>query len=116
MRVVAILEVDKEKLAETGCCFEEEMKRMAHSGITLRYYKEADKAGDYEYAAFVWNADKQGYEQAGRPVITERLCRERFAEYVEKGWFMDCYDTSRVIFKKRLVSVLYAGWEEIKED
>lgn len=116
MKVVAILEVDKEKLAETGRCFKEEMERMARSGITLRYYKEAGKASDYEYAVFVWNADKQGYEQVGRPVTTERLCRERFAEYVEKGWFMDCYDTSRVIFKKRLVSVLYAGWEKIKED
>ncbi len=114
--MVAILEVDKEKLAETGHCFKEEMERMAQSGITLRYYKEADKAGDYEYAAFVWNADEQRYEQAVRPVTTERLCRERFAEYVEKGWFMDCYDTSRVVFKKRLVSILCGGWEEIKED
>lgn len=115
MRVVAILEVDKEKLAETGHCFKEEMERMAQSGITLRDYKEADKASDYEYAAFVWNTDKRGYEQAGRPVITERLCRERFAEYVKGGWFMDCFDTSRVVFKRRLVSTLFARWEEIKE-
>lgn len=88
---------------------------MAQSGITLRDYKEADKASDYEYAAFVWNTDKRGYEQAGRPVITERLCRERFAEYVKGGWFMDCFDTSRVVFKRRLVSTLFARWEEIKE-
>ena len=46
MRVVAILEVDKEKLAETGHSFKEEMERMAQSGITLRDYKEADKARD----------------------------------------------------------------------
>lgn len=116
MRVIAILEIDKEKLEETGHSFEEEMGWVAQSGIALREYKEVDKISEYEYAAFVWNTDKQEYEQAGRPVITEKLCRGRFAEYVEKGWFMDCYDTSRVIFKKRLVSVLYAGWEEIKED
>lgn len=116
MRVVAILEVDKEKLAETGHSFEEEMGWAVQFGITLREYKEADKASGYEYAAFVWNTSKQEYEQAGRPVITEKLCRGRFNEYVEKGWFMDCYDTSRVIFKKRLVSILCGGWEEIKED
>lgn len=70
---------------------------------------------DYEYAAFVWNTDKQRYEQAGRSVMTERLCRERFAEYVARGRFMDCYDTSRVVFKRRLVFTLYTKWEEIKE-
>lgn len=113
--MVAILEVDKEKLAETGHCFKEEMGRVAQSGIILRECKEANKESDFEYAAFVWNTDKKGYEQAGRPVITERLCRERFAEYAEKGWFMDCYDTSRVVFKRRLVSTLHTGWEEIKE-
>ncbi len=115
MRVVAILEVDTEKLAETGHSFEEEMGWAVQSGITLREYKEVGEASDYEYAAFVWNTDKQGYEQAGRSVTTERLCRERFAEYVEKGWFMNCYDTNRVVFKRRLISNLYTKWEEIKE-
>jgi len=116
MKVVAVLEVDTEKLAETGHSFEEEMGWVSQSGITLREYKEADKASEYEYAAFVWNTNEQKYEQAGRSVMTEKLCRGRFNQYVEKGWFMDCYDIGRVIFKKRMVSILCGGWEEIKED
>ena len=84
MKVVAILEVNKEKLAETGHSFDEEMGKMS---------------------------------QSGNPVITEKICRGRFNEYVEKGWFMDCYDTNKVFFKKRMVFILCGGWEEtIKED
>lgn len=113
--MVAILEVDKEKLAETGHCFKEEMGRVAQSGIILREYKEANKESDFEYAAFVWNTDKQEYEKKGRSMQSEWLVRDRFYEYVQKGLFIDCYDTSRVVFKKRLVSVLHAEWEEIKE-
>ncbi len=116
MKVIAVLEVDERKLAETGNSFEEEMGWAAQSGIILKEYKEADKASEYEYAAFVWNTDKQEYEQAGRPVHTEMLCRSRFNEYAEKGWFTKRYDASKVVFKKRLVSVLCSGWEDIKED
>ena len=116
MRVIAVLDVDEEELAETGHSFEEEMGWASQSGITMKEYREADKAGEYEYAAFVWDNTNKCYEQMGRAVISEKLCRGRFNEYAEKGWFTERYDTSKVVFKKRLVSVLYAKWEEIKED
>ena len=64
----------------------------------------------------IWDVESHRYEQMGRPVHSENLCRARFNEYVEKDWFTKRYDTSKVVFKKRLVSVLYAKWEEIKED
>lgn len=116
MRVIAVLEVDEDKLAEMEHSFEDEMKWAADSGITLKEYTEADKCSEYEYAAFVWNTEKQKYDQVQRPVITEALSRARYEEYVRKGWFGEHYDTSKVIFKKRFVSVLCGAWEELKED
>lgn len=79
-------------------------------------HDNSSRESEFEYAAFAWNADKQEYEQIGRPVMNEKLCRERFKECVEKGWLMKCYDTGKVIFKKRTVSVVRTGWEEMKED
>lgn len=116
MRVVAILDINEERLAETGNSFNDRMGHLGRIGIQLREYMELDKISECEYAAFVWDVESQRYEQMGRPVHSESLCRARFNEYVEKGWFTKRYDISRVVFKKRLVSVLYAGWEEIKED
>lgn len=116
MRVIAILEVDQEKLAETGHTLEDEMGWIAQSGISMVSHEEIKPSSEYEYAAFAWNTKEQKYEQLGRAVMTERLCRERFREYAEKGWFMDSYDTNRVVFKKRLTVVLQTKWERIKED
>lgn len=116
MRVVAILDIDEERLTETGNSFNDRMGRLGRIGITLREYTKLEGISEYEYVAFVWNTDKQEYEQAGLPVHTESLCRNRFHEYTKKSWFTKSYDVSKVIFKKRLVSVLYAGWEEIKEE
>ncbi len=114
--MIADLEVDEEKLAETGHSLEEEMGRVARFGITLKEYTKLEEISKYEYAAFVWNTDSQKYELAGRPVHTESLCRSRFNEFAEKGWLVHWLDTSKVIFKKRAVSVLCTEWEEIKED
>lgn len=114
MRVIAVLEVDEEKLAELEHTFEDEMKWVVDSGITLKEYMEADKCSEYEYAAFAWNTEKQRYDQMQRPLITEALSRARYEEYVRKGWFNDCYDISKVIFKKRLVSVICEEWEELE--
>ncbi len=108
MKVLGIFEVDETKLTETGHTFDEEMEWAAQSGITLIQSIKTTRES-YEYAAFAWNTKSEAYEQIGRPTEVELLCRNRFKEYVDKGWVMDCYDTSRVIFKKRLVSVLYAG-------
>ena len=116
MRVIAILEVDEEKLAETGHSLEDEMGWLVQSGISMVSHKEIEVASEYEYAAFAWNTKEQKYEQLGRAVITERLCRGRFAEYKEKGYFNKVYDTDQVIFQRRRIAVLCENWDSIKED
>ncbi|MEY8424269.1 hypothetical protein AALB52_16315 [Lachnospiraceae bacterium 38-14] len=116
MTVIAILDIDEEQLAKTGNSFNDRMGRLSRIGIQLREYRELERISEYEYAAFVWDVESHRYEQMGRPVHSENLCRARFNEYVEKDWFTKRYDTSRVVFKKRLVSILCGEWEEIKED
>lgn len=113
MKFLVLLEVDEEKLSKIGYTFEQEMGWAVRHGIFLaKSMSEKDCTG-YEYAVFVWNNEREEYEQIGRPVMTEVLCRNRFKEYAEKGWLMKCYDTSRVIFKKRIVAVFEGTWEEI---
>lgn len=114
MRIIAVLDVDEKKLAETGHSFEEEMGWVAQSGIALREFAKAEKCGEYEYAAFAWNTELNGYEQMGRAVLSELLCRNRFEEYVKKGWFRPCYNPEKVLFKKRLVSTIHTKWEAIE--
>lgn len=116
MRVAAILDINEERLTKTGNSFNDRMGRLGRIGIQLREYTELDKISEYEYAAFAWDGENQRYEQMGRPVHSEDLCRARFNEYVEKDWFTKRYDTSRIVFKKRIVSILHGGWEEIKGD
>lgn len=115
MKVLGIFEVDEKKLAETGHTFDEEIGRAAQYGITLIQSVKTTRES-YEYAAFVWNTRREEYEQIGRPVQTEMLCRNRFKECVDKGWLMDCYDASKVVFKKRNMVMFEDIWEEIKED
>ncbi|MCI9077609.1 MAG: hypothetical protein HFH68_01625 [Lachnospiraceae bacterium] len=43
MKIVAVLEVDEKKLAETGHSFEEEMGWAEQSGIILKEYQEIRK-------------------------------------------------------------------------
>lgn len=113
MKIVAVLDVDEKVLAETGHSFEEEIGCASQSGIVLKEYAEADKCSEYEYAAFAWNIKEQKYEQVGRPVMTEQLCRARYEEHADNGWFMSHYDAEKTMFKKRLVSTLYSEWEDM---
>lgn len=110
MRIIAVLDVDEEKLARTGHSFEEEMGWAAESGITLTSYTDAEKCSTYEYAAFAWNKEKEEYAQIGRDVTTEQLCRNRFKERVEKRQLAPCYDSGNVIYKKRSISELHGDW------
>ena len=114
VRIVAVLEVDKEKLAETGGNFEDEMGWAAQSGIRMVEYQE--QRGEYEYASFLWSRSRGIYEQVNRAVQTEQLCRNRLQEYISKGWLNEDYDTSKVVFKKRLVSVLCTEWGEVNDN
>lgn len=115
MRVIAILEVDEEKLAETGQSLEDEMGWLAQSGISMVSHKKIETASEYEYAAFAWNTKEQKYEQLGRAVISETLCRGRFKEYKEKGYFNKAYDTDRVMFRRRRTVEVCDNWETITE-
>ncbi len=114
MMILTVLNVDKEKLAETSLGFEEGMGRLAQFGITLSSYTEAEKYDAYEYAAFIWNSEKQEYVQTGRAVMTEQLCRNRFREYVDKCLLVPCFDSGNVVFKRRHVSEFYGGWENFE--
>lgn len=68
---------------------------------------------EYEYAMFSWNINKGEFEQTGRPMISRQLARDRFYEGVQKGWFSKCYDTSRAIMKRRMITVFASEWEEL---
>ena len=77
-------------------------------------YKE--KEIECEYASFLWSRSRGRYEQVNRAVQTEQLCRNRLQEYISKGWLNEDYDTSKVVFKKRLLSVLCTEWEEVNDN
>ena len=111
MRMVAVLEVDKEKLAESGGSFEDEMGWIEQSGIRMVEYQE--QRGEYEYASFLWSRSRGRYEQVNRAVQTEQLCRNRLQEYISKGWLNKDYDTSKAIFKRRTITMFASEWEEL---
>jgi hypothetical protein len=111
MMILAVLNVDKEKLTETGHSFENEMGWLAQSGITLNHYAKANKCDLYEYAAFAWDTEKEEYVQIGRTVATMPLCQNRLHERINKGLLASCIDSGNIVFKKRLVSECYSDWE-----
>jgi hypothetical protein len=115
MRIIAVLEVDEEKLMQTGHSFEEEMGWAVPSGITLKDYINAQECSVFEYAAFAWNTERQEYDQIGYSTTTELLCRKRFQERVRKGWIPSHIDAANVVFKKRPVSEIYGRWTELEQ-
>lgn len=50
MKLIAILEVDEEKLSSMDSNFEREMGWLEESGITLNKYEEFNSCSDFEYA------------------------------------------------------------------
>lgn len=116
MKVVALLEVDENILAESGQSFSGEMGWVAQSGIQMLDYKEISENSDCEYAAFVWNKSKGEYEQVGRPVGSAVLAINRYQAYAKNGWFCRDYDTNKVVFKRRVVSEFYGRWEAIDDE
>ena len=68
---------------------------------------------EYEYAMFSWNTKTEKYEQMGRPMMSKSLARDRFYEGVQKGWFSKCYDTSRTVMKRRMITTFASEWEEL---
>ncbi len=110
--MIAILEVDKEKLAESGNSFKQEMRLMEQSGIKLIECQE--QKVEYEYASFLWSRSRGRYEQVNRAVHREQLCRNRLQEYISNGWLNIDYDTNRAVFKKRKVTMFVSEWEELK--
>ena len=74
-------------------------------------YKE--KEIECEYASFLWSRSRGRYEQVNRAVQTEQLCRNRLQEYISKGWLNEDYDTSKVVFKRRTITMFVSEWEEL---
>ncbi len=105
-------EPEEKALAETGNCFNAEMGWLLQSGITLEDYKEVGKETEYEYTMFVGNTVKGEYEQMDRPMGNELLARNRFYEYMQKGWFDKKYDTSKAVMKRRIAASFTALREE----
>lgn len=114
MKIIATIDVDEVKLAQVGHSFKEAMEGAIPAGISLTSYKVAENCSTYEYAAFVWNKEKEEYSQIGRAVATEQLCRNRFNERVERSLLEPCYDYEDVIYKKRSISELYGDWVELE--
>lgn len=110
MKIIAVLEVNKERLAETGGSFEQEMGWVEQSGIQMVEYQEYE--GRYEYASFVWSRSRCQYIQVNREVYTRQLCENRLQEYIAKGWLGKDYDTSKVVIKRRLATSFISQWEE----
>jgi hypothetical protein len=77
--------------------------------------KRMSRIEDFEYAAFVFDVDKQEYVRVGRPVQSEMLCKNRLEEAVCEGWVPECYDTSKVIIKRRKVTTVEEEWEVMKD-
>lgn len=115
MKIIAVLDIDEKKLGETGCSFEDEMGWTVKSGIYLKEYQESSMCSEYEYAAFVWDTDTRKYVQVTKPVATGLLCKNRYEERLREGQVLPSYDTDSVVFRKRLVSTVLGGWEDIAD-
>lgn len=68
---------------------------------------------DVEYQAFVWDNRKEKYVPEGRSMGTERLCRARLQEKIDKGWLGSTLDGNRTVIKKRTITIEYGEWEEV---
>ena len=75
--------------------------------------KNAGRVYDVEYAAFVWNTRNESYEQIGRPVGTEMICRNRLQERISNGWLNNDYDTSKTEIKRRTITMFASEWEAL---
>lgn len=68
---------------------------------------------DVEYQAFVWDNRKEKYVPEGRSMGTERLCRARLQEKIDKGWLAEHLDGNRTMIMKRKVKISYGRWAKV---
>lgn len=108
MKIIAVLEVDTEKLEDIDSIFEQEMGWVEQSGIHMVEYQK--KKEEYEYAAFMLNKHTGLYEQVCKSVNNEVLCRNRINEYIRKGCLNCNYDTKKVEIRKREVYSFVGKW------
>lgn len=113
MKIVAVLEIDENKLKEVDVKAEREIGWYIGPGVIMQAHKIVEETGDCEYAAFVWNKSAREYEQVGRSVGSAMLAINRYQAYAKNGWFCRDYDTNKVVFKRRLVSAFFGEWEAI---
>lgn len=96
MKIMALCTVDKEKLkkqknlsaeANHENVIPEEFSQLRRAGIVFDNCVEVDTAKvDDEYQAYVWSIEQKRYIPWGRGLWSERLCRARLVEAINKGW------------------------------
>lgn len=99
------------KYEDSGLSPEEVMLLAKADG---KNHQEIEKHSEYEYVMFAWNTRTEQYEPTGRPMVNEWLARDRFYEYVQKGWFNKVYDTNKAVMKRRMITTLKEEWEEVE--
>ncbi len=115
MKVLAILEVEKEMLRLQNSDIEKEMERIELPGLKVEQYLEISRGEtNTEYAAFGFDVDKQEYVLLGRPVFSEVLCKNRLKEALEKGWVPESVDQCKIFVRKRKVVICPTEWEDIR--
>ncbi len=104
-----------ELLENTMKSISQKMEKMNHTKNVKQYLQDLyeEKEIEYEYASFLWSRSRGRYEQVNRTVPTEQLCRNRLQEYISKGWLNKDYDTSKVVFKRRTITMFVGKWEEL---
>lgn len=69
---------------------------------------------DDEYQAYVWSIEQKRYIPWGRGLWSERLCRARLVEAINKGWIKsDHFDLSKYKICKRTVYFVATEWVDL---
>lgn len=117
MKVLVIIEVDKEVLQEQNTDIEKEIEKFEFPGVEVERCLEISDSGvETEYAAFGLDVDRQEYVKLGRPVHSEQLCKNRLKEASEKGWIAESVDQSNICFRKREVVICSEEWKAFAEE
>ena len=124
MKIMALCTVDKEKLkkqknlsaeANHENVIPEEFSQLRRAGIVFHSCVEVDTAKvDDEYQAYVWSIEQKRYIPWGRGLWSERLCRARLLEAINKGWIKsDHFDLSKYKICKRTVYFVATEWVDL---
>lgn len=121
MKIVAICNVDEEKLKETSIAAEDNLKEgiiqefgwMNMSGITPDVIDKAnDIRSETHYQAFMWDKTKNKYVKIGRPFLSKRICKARLLENIREGWIASFLDSNKYKICKCEVYSISTSWKD----